>query len=52
MPGPETWALVDSVEELAADADFELRALLSPGRKGVADVRRLLGLGRPKPEGW
>ena len=42
--GTGDMGLVDSIEELAADADFELRALPSPGWKDVADVRRLLGL--------
>ena len=39
----------NAVEELPADADFEFRALPSAGRKDVADVRRLLGLGLGGP---
>lgn len=43
--GPGDMGLVDSVEELPADADFEFRSLPSPGRKDIADMWRLLGLG-------
>ena len=43
--GPGDTGVGDAVEGLAADADFEFGALPPPGRKDIADVRRLLGLG-------